>query len=109
VLTAEKKGEKMKNQGRVSRKVIDESLSRRKRVVDKIEVHGVTYLSMLVPCGRKWCKKCPHGPYWYAVKWHKQKRKEIYIGREFKTLVQFDLERKVARLEKIKEEEVREK
>lgn len=36
---------------------------------------------MLVPCGRRECHKCPHGPYWYARYWIGRRSKEVYIGR----------------------------
>lgn len=87
---------------KLPKEVIEDSLSRRKRVVEHVIIDRVRYNQMLVPCGKKGCTKCPHGPYWYAVRWHGNKRTEIYIGREFKTLEQKNLEE---RLKKIDEKE----
>jgi len=42
---------------------------------------GVTFLKMLVPCGRVNCRKCPHGPYWYARYWIGSKMRERYVGK----------------------------
>lgn len=29
-------------------------------------LNGVHYREEFVKCGKPGCKKCPHGPYWYA-------------------------------------------
>lgn len=29
-------------------------------------LHGVTYMQQWVWCGKRRCRTCPHGPYWYA-------------------------------------------
>lgn len=42
---------------------------------------GVKFLLMRVPCGRATCRKCPHGPYWYARFWSRGKMHERYIGK----------------------------
>lgn len=34
-----------------------------------------------VKCGRKGCKKCPHGPYWYAYRKENGKTKKRYVGK----------------------------
>jgi hypothetical protein len=50
-----------------------------------------------VTCGKSNCKKCPHGPYWYArIKLsryrnpdgtlNQKESKEIYIGKTFRFL-----------------------
>jgi len=84
----------------LSREVIEDTLSRRKRVVEHRDIERIRYNLTLVPCGKKRCKKCPHGPYWYAVRWHGNKRTEIYIGKTFKTLDQYNLEKKFEKMQK---------
>jgi len=42
---------------------------------------GVKFLLMEVPCGKRGCGKCPHGPYWYARYWSRGKMRERYIGK----------------------------
>jgi hypothetical protein len=34
-----------------------------------------------IPCGRRNCHKCPHGPYWYLVIWRGKKPVQRYLGR----------------------------
>lgn len=41
----------------------------------------VHYRRQYVRCGRK-CKRCPHGPYWYAYQKSNGKLSKTYIGRE---------------------------
>lgn len=40
-----------------------------------------TFTTRMIPCGKKGCMRCPHGPYWYAVHRVGPKVKSIYIGR----------------------------
>lgn len=41
-----------------------------------------TFRQEYVRCGKKGCKKCPHGPYWYAY-WREGKRlRKRYVGKE---------------------------
>jgi hypothetical protein len=35
-----------------------------------------------IKCGKKRCRKCPHGPYWYMHWWEGGKMHEKYIGKE---------------------------
>lgn len=43
-----------------------------------------TYRREYVKCGKAGCKKCPHGPYWYAY-WHEGKRlRKKYLGKKFR-------------------------
>jgi len=42
---------------------------------------GVTFVKMKVPCGKANCRKCPHGPYWYARYWSRGKMRERYVGK----------------------------
>lgn len=56
---------------------------RMKRVeVQRIRDGGVTYVQYLVPCGKRNCTKCPHGPYWYAFLWHRGRVRERYVGKD---------------------------
>jgi hypothetical protein len=42
----------------------------------------VTFRQEAVRCGRKNCRRCPHGPYWYAY-WREGGRlRSRYIGKE---------------------------
>lgn len=34
-----------------------------------------------VRCGKSNCKKCPHGPYWYAYWWEGGRRRSRYVGK----------------------------
>lgn len=43
---------------------------------------GVTYRQQLIKCGKPACRKCPHGPYWYAVWWSKGRWRTQYVGKE---------------------------
>lgn len=50
--------------------------------VDASGDRNVTYRLEPVRCGKPGCKKCPHGPYWYAYYREGGKLKSRYIGRE---------------------------
>lgn len=39
------------------------------------------YRRQYVRCGNPPCKKCPHGPYWYAYQHSMGKMKKIYVGK----------------------------
>lgn len=41
-----------------------------------------TFESEYVKCGKKGCKKCPHGPYWYGYRREGGKVKKRYIGKD---------------------------
>lgn len=41
-----------------------------------------TFRQEHVKCGRKGCKKCPHGPYWYAYHREGGKLKKRYVGKD---------------------------
>ena len=43
---------------------------------------SVTYRQESVRCGKQGCKKCPHGPYWYAYYREGGRLRSRYIGRE---------------------------
>jgi len=34
-----------------------------------------------LPCGKRNCSKCPHGPYWYFGYSRRRKVKQIYLGK----------------------------
>jgi len=55
-----------------------------KREVVREVVASVTYRLEKVKCGKKGCKKCPHGPYWYAYWKENGKTKSKYIGKTLK-------------------------
>lgn len=46
---------------------------------------GVTYQLRYVPCCKKKCSKCPHGPYWYAIVPTPVGKPAVrYVGKELK-------------------------
>jgi len=57
-------------------------------VVEQRQDDGVTYQLERVRCGKERCRKCPHGPYWYAYyrKGFGGKVVSKYIGKNFKRL-----------------------
>jgi len=77
----------------------------RKYITETRTLGGFRYIRRYTKCGKPNCTKCPyHGPYWYA----RGKRKdgtnyEKYIGKEFKTMREFALEKKM--LEMMRKEE----
>lgn len=34
-----------------------------------------------VRCGKASCRRCPHGPYWYAYWWEDGRRRSRYLGK----------------------------
>lgn len=74
--------------------LVDELLAEResppsppdRNVVEKRDMGAVVYQLELVKCGKK-CKKCPHGPYWYAYYREGGRQISKYIGKEFKRLL----------------------
>lgn len=59
-----------------------------REVVEQRQDNGVTYQLERVKCGKASCRKCPHGPYWYAYyrKGFGGKVVSKYVGKEFKRL-----------------------
>ena len=43
---------------------------------------AVTYRRESVKCGKEGCRKCPHGPYWYAYYREEGRLRSRYIGRD---------------------------
>ncbi len=55
-------------------------------VTEEFEYHNVNYQRRLVKCNKHLCKKCPHGPYWYAVvKIGSGKPVIRYVGKNLKS------------------------
>jgi hypothetical protein len=52
-------------------------------VLEKRSIAGITYQRELVRCGKPRCKRCPHGPYWYAYFW------DALAGRHGRTKSQY--------------------
>lgn len=42
-----------------------------------------TYRQEYVRCGKKGCRRCPHGPYWYAYWRESGKLRKRYVGKTF--------------------------
>ena len=72
---------------------------RRNEVVDSYRRKGTLYILRKVVCHNKRCKSCPHGPYWYAVVCSGGIRREIYLGKDEITLEEFNLRKKIKKLE----------
>lgn len=47
----------------------------------RMNLGGWTYRQEYVKCGKRSCKKCPHGPYWYAYRQVKGKLQKRYVGK----------------------------
>lgn len=55
-----------------------------KKIVKQFSEEGFLLRLVLVPCGKRNCTRCPHGPYWYAYFFRRGKVKELYIGRHLR-------------------------
>jgi len=55
-------------------------------VIEEKVIGSVTYRLEKVKCGKPECKKCPHGPYWYAYFFLNGKTKSKYIGKKFRKI-----------------------
>jgi len=60
------------------------------RQFDKqFEIAGVSLIPKMKSCGKAYCGKCPHGPFWYAIApgyWlakRQTSRMEVYLGRSW--------------------------
>lgn len=42
----------------------------------------ISYVKELVKCGKATCRRCPHGPYWYAYWQEGIKTRKRYIGKQ---------------------------
>lgn len=42
----------------------------------------VTFRQEMVRCGRATCRRCPHGPYWYAYWRERGRLRSRYIGKQ---------------------------
>jgi len=69
-------------------------------IVRTLKIDGLYYVLRWVGCGKKGCKKCPHGPYWYCNFQRSQKKISVYLGSEFKTLAQRNEELKKRRADR---------
>lgn len=51
--------------------------------IERFDYRGVEYQLRKIECGKKNCRKCPHGPYWYAIVTISGKKPAVrYIGKE---------------------------
>jgi len=57
-------------------------------MVKSFPFEGIHYHLELVKCGRKSCRKCPHGPYWYAYSRRGAFLKKMYVGKVLNDSVQ---------------------
>lgn len=44
-------------------------------------VNGITYAQKMIRCGKSACRRCPHGPYWYAFWDEAGITKSEYVGK----------------------------
>ena len=75
-------------------------------IVAQTRIDGMLYLQRMIVCGKSHCHACPHGPYWYVQVRKGGVLREIYIGKEFKTLKQKNLEEKIKRGERVNAESI---
>lgn len=58
----------------------------RKSVVESTTIttdtHQITCQRELRACGKSACRRCPHGPYWYAYWKQGGQTRSCYIGRD---------------------------
>lgn len=73
-----------------------EEIEKKTKVVESFFTDGINYLSRLTLCGKD-CKGCPHGPYWFARMRRHGIEREVYIGKKFMTLSEFNLVQKQKR------------
>jgi len=59
----------------------------KRELIKQFSDQGVTYALFRVPCGKANCRKCPHGPYWYARFWLRGKMQERYVGKSLMEVV----------------------
>ncbi|MCG3207800.1 MAG: hypothetical protein FOGNACKC_01400 [Anaerolineae bacterium] len=57
-----------------------------REVVAVKQVGSVSYQLERVKCGKATCRKCPHGPYWYAYFRRGKRLVSKYIGKDFKLI-----------------------
>jgi len=66
------------------KKGIEELEKREKELwsrLEKLRFPKGTFIPKYVRCGRKKCKSCPHGPYYYLVWKERGKTKWKYVGK----------------------------
>lgn len=75
-------------------------IQKQKNIVWAKSIDKVLYILKFVKCGKKSCKTCPHGPYFYARIRHKNQVSECYIGKTFMTLREKNMIRRQKKEEK---------
>lgn len=53
-----------------------------REVFDIRQSNSIVYRQETVRCGKKNCRTCPHGPYWYGYQRTKGKMVSFYVGKE---------------------------
>lgn len=53
-----------------------------KAAKDNLPMPYIVFESEKIKCGRKNCRSCPHGPYWYLYSTRKGKLSKTYLGKE---------------------------
>ncbi len=70
---------------RIRKKKIEELKRKEKELIKELHELGFPKGSIVlkyVRCGKKGCKRCPHGPYYYLVEYvGRNKRRWVYIGK----------------------------
>ncbi|HHW04716.1 MAG TPA: hypothetical protein PK601_06810 [Methanothermobacter sp.] len=62
--------------------MIPVKVRKRLGIKENMKIDGLTITKEKVNCGKPNCKRCPHGPYYYAYKQVNGKLKRLYIGRK---------------------------
>jgi hypothetical protein len=50
--------------------------------LESFYLRGIHYRQEMVKCGKPACKRCPHGPYWYAYSRRGAFLRKEYVGKE---------------------------
>lgn len=51
-------------------------------------LEGMHYRQEFVKCGKAACKRCPHGPYWFAYDHRRIFMKKSYVGKKLPPAVE---------------------
>lgn len=58
-------------------------------VINELVGRGVTLQLEKVYCGKNGCRRCPHGPYWYAYWSQGGRTRTAYVGKRVQKAVEF--------------------
>lgn len=56
--------------------------------MESFNVGNMHYRQEMIRCGKLLCKRCPHGPYWYAYDYLRIFMKKRYVGKKLPPAVE---------------------